>query len=188
MDSTGLAGIDAYVKLRWQQGQWEREAIDKKQQAPRAVKYARGRGAPTIVSRSAEGGYDPAAGGAAREERVQLDSGAVDALVRAHGWQAWTPAEPPIPAEHPLGERCQPGMLRIRTLNRTTVEATGGAAGGALNTTRLRRVTLRQPMCLARHDHISERIRATGHWRDCGMCVLRSASWTHADGAPSIAC
>jgi FkbM family methyltransferase len=83
----------------------------------------------------------------------------VHAVTSGPNWRAWTPADPPWPARHPLGEECSPGQLHIR----------------------LPDGVVQQPMCLARGDFLSQAVVKRGAWRDCAMHVRL---WQGLDADP----
>jgi FkbM family methyltransferase len=100
----------------------------------------------------------------------ELLGGMVRAITSGTGWRAWTPHEPPWPVVHPLGGECRHGNLSLRL----------PAPGMALEPNGVvRLVRLKQEMCLAHEDFISDHIVRHGAWRDCGMFVQL---WLGLDG------
>lgn len=83
----------------------------------------------------------------------------VHAVTAGPNWRAWTPADSPWPALHPLGEVCYPGQLHIHL------------PGGVVQ----------QQMCLARGDFLSRAVAKRGAWRDCAMHVRL---WQGLDADP----
>ena len=135
---------------------------------------------PSVVpSRSSPSVVPSGSSPSARAGGIQplFPDGAVHAQVEGSGWRVWRPSDPPIPQEHPTGERC----------------ATDADWAGEVAAVRHGRNMLRwpwrrdafgqalgeHPMCLARGDLISKRIRASGWWFECKSFVRL---WQTLDG------
>ena len=109
-----------------------------------------------------------------RETELLFD-GAVRAVVAGPGWRVWRPSDPALPAAHPVpGERCAFANLSL----------------WHQNTRHGKRYAVAEPMCLARDDLVSERVRTKGRWYDCNNHVLlwkAVAGWDggEADVAPA---
>lgn len=71
----------------------------------------------------------------------------------------WRPTDPPTPARHPSGEACATWILN--------------------NGSTLWPNVPQQEMCLQRDDRISNEMRSTGSWIDCGKVVRL---WQQLDG------
>ena len=105
-----------------------------------------------------------------------LFDGAVRTVAAGPGWRAWRPSDPAHPAAHPVpGERCAFANLSLHHQN---------VPQGA-------RHAVVEPMCLAREDVVSERVRTKGRWYDCHNHALlwkAIVGWEggeEADVAPS---
>ena len=92
-----------------------------------------------------------------------LFDGAIRAVTSGQGWSAWTPLDPPVPAEHPTGGVCEHGTLRLKSWPGRVPLA-------------------RQPMCLPANDRISSAIIKHGNWYDCHQFVRL---WNSAEREPS---
>lgn len=108
-------------------------------------------------------------------ETELLFGGAVRAVVAGPGWRVWRPSDPVLPASHPVpGEHCTFANMSF----------------SHQNTRHGKRHAVAEPMCLARDDVVSERVRAKGRWHDCHNHVLlwrAVAGWDggEADVAPA---
>ena len=89
----------------------------------------------------------------------------LDSVQEGSTWRVWRPTDPAWPAPADSGEvtTCYPGTLQFRS----------SAAA--------------QPMCLAKHDIVSDGIRRFSRWRDCSRLVrLWQAAARDANGVRGV--
>ena len=123
-------------------------------------------GAPLKYNSDARDAVRPSRAMARSSDAQLLFGGAIRAVTSGQGWSAWTPLDPPMPAEHPTGGTCEHGRYATLRLNSWPGQV------------RLPR----QPMCLPANDRISSAINKRGHWYDCHQFVRL---WNSAEREPS---
>lgn len=105
-------------------------------------------------------------------DTVQLFGGALRIKHQRH---IWRPQDSPLP--HPFGTPCLNGTLTMKIARRQ-------ADGGWSAWWQRPEGRLREPMCLAPDDFVSDYIRRMGNWRDCDSHVRL---WQGLDGEYSLA-